>query len=182
MASKQLPFATALALTNTAKKAQEKLRQGLGSKFTMRRTWVAKGIQVKAANKRQPLHLMEAIIGSKDEFMLRQELGGVKKGRSGHRIAIPVGARRTRKSVTTKRSWPTQVLKRKNVFILEQKFGREAIIQRNKSGDIKLLYLLQRKVKVKKRWDFRETVNEVAQEQFNSQFNKAFDRALDTAK
>jgi hypothetical protein len=79
-----LPYATAVALTRTAKRAQTKIRRNLPRRFIIRKKWVGKGVQIKPATKKRHV----AVIFSRDEFMVRQEEGGIKRPKGRH-IAVP---------------------------------------------------------------------------------------------
>jgi hypothetical protein len=80
-AQKQVPFALARALTWTAKDAQSDVRGELPRRFTLRNNWVSSGIRITPAKKGAP----EALVGSLEPFMARQETGGVKKARDHSR-------------------------------------------------------------------------------------------------
>src|SRR3990167_1517385 len=103
----QLPFATALALTNTAKDAQAYLRSHLGDTFHVRSAWTDKGIRFTKATKSN----LEATVGSKDSYMERQEEGGTKAGKSGGMIARPIEPAPQRADITPRSKWPKALLK-----------------------------------------------------------------------
>ncbi|WAP69052.1 hypothetical protein [Jiella pelagia] len=182
-ARKQIPFASALALTMVAKDAQQKVRQSLPSTFTIRNGWVAKGIQVKAANKRQ--FPMQAEVGTKDDFMARQSEGGDKTGRNGGSVAVPVGARAQQSDITRKSKWPGALLRRKKTFIIKPHAGRskgQRLVYKREPQGLKLLYILQRKVNVKPVWRFKEQVERVAQRVYDKRFGEALAKALKTER
>lgn len=89
--TEQLPYATAKALTETAKQSQEAVRNGLAKSFVLRNTWTSKGIQYERAEKKDWPNA-QATIGSRDEYMVKQEEGAtVKPVNRLH--AIPVSVR-----------------------------------------------------------------------------------------
>lgn len=110
---KQARFAIALALTRVAQEAQARVVQDLPDHFTIRSPWVGKGIRVARANPRT----MEAVVFSKDDFMALQEEGGTKEPRSGRSVAVPVGARRTKQTITRPGKWPKALLQKPGHFI-----------------------------------------------------------------
>jgi hypothetical protein len=101
-APKQARFAAARALTDVVQETQRRVVDQLGSDFTIRSGWVAKGIRVVMANP----HDLEAVIGSKDDFMERQEVGGAKTPQDGRAVAAPIAARKSRTDITRPSKWP----------------------------------------------------------------------------
>lgn len=102
---KQLPFATARALTWLAMDVQKEERRELPRRFTIRNTWVAKGIRIKPAKKTR----LVAEVYSRDDFMERQEEGGTKRPKQGQHLAVPVDARRNKRGIITKANRPTSI-------------------------------------------------------------------------
>lgn len=85
-ARKQVPFITSVTLNLTAIEAQRQVQQGLPSRFTIRSQRVAKGIRMTPSTKRS----LTAAVGSLDDFMVDQELGGTKRPQRGAKVlAIP---------------------------------------------------------------------------------------------
>lgn len=187
MAQKQIPFATSLALNNVAKIAQKELREELPRIFTLRTSWLAKGIQFKAARAKDwPESFVE--IGSRDDFMALQETGGEKTAIGNKRTATPFGARPTPQSVTKPAVWPGKLLKRKNYFAGrigegQRRAGAEGIFKRAQNDEPpELMYILTKSVKIKPRWTLRETLDQKFNRHWDTEFGKALARALATAK
>lgn len=180
----QLPFATALALTRTAQKAQEVVRAELPSRFTIRNAWVQKGITIQRAEKQT----LEAIISSRDDFMVLQEKGGTKTPQ-GSSLAIPADARNKRGIVPTANR-PEALRAKPGVF--RAKIGSvDGLWQRlrghkgkRKRGErtLKLLFVFKPSVPVPARFGFEETVRKVVNANFAEQFRIAFARAVATAR
>lgn len=174
---KQLPFAVAMALTDVAKAAKAQVQAELPSRFHIRTPWVARGIQIRAAQKAPggPNSLTAAVL-SRDRFMGLQELGGQRdKG------AVPIGARPF-PSITTPRSrWPAALLRRRGYFIgpVGERYG---VFQRLPDHSRKLMYLFEPTVRVRPRFQMRETVEAVVVSQFPSTARYWIARALATAK
>lgn len=85
--TKQIPFATAVALTRTARDANEAVRASLTKNFTIRSKGLIKGWRIDPARKKDWPNC-QAGVGSKDAFWLLHESGGTKRAKSGT-IAIP---------------------------------------------------------------------------------------------
>ena len=86
---KQLPFALATALTWTAQEVRDDARARLPDHFTVRSTWVEKSLQIDKANKKDPDPT--AYVGSLYDPMGLHGEGGVKRGRGGRSVGVPVG-------------------------------------------------------------------------------------------
>ncbi len=188
----QLPYATAVALTRTAQNVQDVLRQRLTRQFTIRNGWVARGIQVQAASKRDTLRRMNAVVGSLDPFMERQELSGRKKGRTGRDVAVPLDIRRNKRDRTPPGKWPKALLRkggRKRPYfigtIASGKYrGEQAVFRREGSTPypLRVAYLLVPDVDVPARWELRRTADEIAPRAFPFQMDTALERAIQSAR
>ncbi|HAT49006.1 MAG: hypothetical protein HQL07_03955 [Nitrospirae bacterium] len=180
---KQVRYAIALALTNTAKDAQAELRGQLPQRFTMRTGWVAKGIRISSANKTD----LKATVMVLDQFMTLQETGGDKTSPFGDALGIPVGARPTPTSVTRPGSFPGALLQKKGYFIAPIRKGSsiKGVWKRTGKGrrvKMQLMYVFSRHVRIKPRFGFVNTVNKVAKERFPMRFVEALQRALATTR
>lgn len=173
-------FAVALALTRTAKAAQAKVISTLGDHFTVRTGWVAKGIRIKPATKAS----LAAEVGSKDQFMQRQEEGGTKQARSGRDLAVPVLARKNKSSVTRPGNWPGAMLRKPKVFIATFKSGHRAVVRRKGKGrmPIEVFYHLTREVRVTPRFKLAATVEQFARAEFAREFDRALWQLLGQAR
>lgn len=182
-AYKQVPFASALALTRIAQRVQKSSQSALSKYFTIRTPWVSKGIRIEPARKNDWPY-QEAVVGSKDPFMALQALGGVKKGLKQN-VAIPIGARPTKLSTTPRSMWPKKLLssKKQHAFISKRR-SAPAIVQANPSDPRKLqvMYLLKPTVRMKARWPFESNATAIVQSQYDREFGAALARAIATAK
>lgn len=190
LANKQLPFATALALTRLAQASQGDLRSSLRQYFTIRNDFVSKGIRIQAA-KKADWPFPRAEIGSKDQFMSLQALGGTKTSQSGKEIAVPIKARPNRQAATPKSSWPGRLLSRrgtKRAFIGTNQSGghpgQRAVLMPSEDGskEMQVMWLLKRSVKVRPRWPLNERVNTLVRQQYDQLFGKALAMAVATAQ
>ena len=167
---RQVPYATARALTSVAYAARDDVRKELPGRFTLRRPWVARGIAVEPAKKSTPA----ARVFSRDAFMVAQETGGLKPDAR----PIPAGrlaaVHKTR--VVPRSQWVAPLLRRKNVFY------RAGSVFERKGDRIEALYRLRRQVSVAPRFGFAATVERVVAEGFAASFVLALGRAMDTAR
>lgn len=180
IATRNLPFASALALTRTAQAAQSAVRKDLPNKFTVRRSWIVQGIQITPASK-SDWPALKAVVGSRDEFMVLQETGGTRKGLGGRRIAIPTKAARPNpRAVLARSKRPGALLAKPKTFFKDTESGKGSVFQRgNGSKRVrKALFLLRPEVKVKARFGFGETVAGAFQASYGQEFEKAMDQAI----
>lgn len=104
---KDIQFAIAYAMTQSAKDARDALVVSLREHFTIRRPSGGKsvpaGIRYYMTNKREG-HVVH--VGSIDSYMRAQVLGGEKHaGTKSRNVAVPVGARKNKQSITGPSRW-----------------------------------------------------------------------------
>lgn len=188
---KQLPFAQRLALTRTAQAAQREIKKELPGRFTLRSNFVERGVKVQASTKRSP----EAAVFWRApggparrafaEPLARQEEGGIKSPRKKF-LAIPRKVKRGKGGRITKSNLPSNVLKRKRVFIGKTRTAKTlGIYERGAKAryPIKILYLLTpRAVVIDERFEFVATAELTARRVYKKEFGKAFAKALATAR
>ena len=175
---KQLPFATAVALTRTAQEARDVARKHMAQRFTLRSTWPARGLQIQRAEKKDWPNV-RAIVGHKDELFVLHETGGIKKSRQGRRIAIPTKAvRRTKTGKISRAQRPARALQRKRVFLAEDTIRQRTTKKTRRS----ILYLLRQRVRIRPTFGFRENVERTAGRVYAREFDKALTKAVKTAK
>lgn len=175
---KQLPFATALALTRTAQDVQTEERRELAQRFTLRNNWVSNGIRIKAATKANP----EAIVFQKDDFMVLQETGGTKHAR-GKSLAIPEAARTNKRGIVTAGNRPNALKGKRGIFRKTIR-GTDGLWQRRgrKRVPIRLLFVFKPSVQVPPRFGFIDTAKRTTEKRLPRQFALAFERAIKTAR
>ncbi len=113
LAKRQLPLATALALTRTAQEVRDRLRANLGEHFTLRGPFVARSIQMDMADRRDADPT--ARVGSLYGPMALHAEGGEKTGPQG--VAVPVAARSSETARTNPSQFPGRLAGRPNFFI-----------------------------------------------------------------
>lgn len=195
---KQIPYAMARALTATAEDCRAALVAGLSSDFTIRTPWVEKGLRKKRADKTT----LTAEIGSVDPFMLLQEEGGTKVAKKAD-MAQPVNGMRgdDNKGVTTVGKWPKSLTRgNKGYFVGKfasgkafvgrktgQPMARQRVVKGHKGPvfpkePMKVVYVLQEKVEIKKRWDFWPVIEKTVDATFLNRAYEAMDEAIRTAR
>lgn len=192
----QLDFALSKALNATAKDVQREVRASMPRKFTLRSTWTQKGIRFDPAKK----YALRAVVGSLDDYMERQEEGGIKMPTKSKNLAIPVNVKHTRKGRIRKRDYPSELLKagqyqstrrRANrIFKIDEttpankrhklKLGIYAASA--KGRNITLLYRLVKKAKVEERFGMEELAYRVVDKVWLQNVTDALDYALSTAR
>lgn len=172
---RQVPYALSQALNGTLLAAREQVLRQLPKRFVIRSNWVARGLRNRFATKRD----LTAVIGSKDEFMREQELGGEKTAQ-GQTMAVPIGPGGASpafrgsglRGKTLKSRWPSAL---PGTFAIHTREGEDLILQRTerykstskgrrggfsivRNDRVRVLYTLKKRVRVKARWGFRVTV------------------------
>ncbi|MDZ5647168.1 hypothetical protein [Nitrospirillum sp. BR 11828] len=184
----QLPYAVALALTNTAKDAQEAVRASMPAHFTLRRDWVVQGIRIVPATKQLPV----AMVYSRDQFMALQETGGLKIPHGKH-IAIPLPAvRPTPTALIAKDDLPRNILPTLRAkgggltAVVTMKNGHKFIARlRNGAGKgnrLDLLYYLVDDATLKPRLGLEDITRKVVDRRFVQHLDAALTQAMRTAR
>lgn len=191
---KQVPFATAKALTQTAQDIQKEVQKELPSRFTLRNDWVRQGIRIIPANKTN----LKAVVFSRDAFMSLQESGGDKRPKKDRNLAIPLAARRTKSGLINKADLPEnlgraeftvsrggkQVARRGRegaAFRFKAQDGREYLALR-RGQTLELMYLLIPQARIKKALGLRDTGHRMYAKAFNIRFSAALRSALASAR
>lgn len=156
-------FSIAKALTLTARDAALSIKESMPRKFTLRRSWILKGIRIDKATAES----MESRVYSLDTYMTKQEEGEQYRP-SGH-IAIPIGARQSPRANIPRALLPRATMGRKDIFkgIVN---GLEGIYQRMKGERIKMLYLLKSSKTTRPRWGFSDAVSGTVNKNFDRNF------------
>lgn len=188
LAHKQLPFATAVAATALAQRAQIAVRMSLGHNFTVRTPWISNGIRIERGEKRD-WPAVRAVVGSVDWFMEAQETGKDRSPRPGRaHLSVPGSAvRPTKATRITRAKWPKALLRKKGyrqafVQTLTQGMhkGKLAVLRRS-TGDrypLEVLYVFEGKTKGARRLEMQKTVTEVVRDNHEFVFQWALARAM----
>lgn len=178
--ARQLRFATAVALTRSAREVQAEVRKNMPSRFTLRRDWVVKGIQVEKA---KPADLV-ATVFSRDKFMGLQEAGGPKSPLRQY-LAIPTKAvRRTPKDIIRKADRPKALGDR--VEVVEVKGHKYLALKKARRGrnnnELRLLYLLVPRAQIKARMGLTKDGLQVVRARFPELLQQALAEAVSRAR
>lgn len=176
---KQVKFATAQALNDTAKDVQGfETQDELPSRLTLRRTWWKRGtkygVNIKFATKQN----QQAVIGSQAPWLRDQEHGGVKEAHS-HRIAVPTLTHKPKAAIMARGRKPRAMRTKPAVFV-----AMGAIWQRTTPErlPIKRLFSLVTAARVKKSIDFEVHGVGVANRVYKVHFDKRILAAIASAK
>jgi len=181
--AKQTIFATAVALTNTAKDAQADVLSTLDKTFTLRGKWFAPsnkfGIKIKTARKDD----LQSAVFTDADWLITHETGEDKLPR-GNSLAIPTdNVRRNKRDMIIKSNRPRNV---KNSFVLvSKKTGHKILFTRKGRGKNKklvALYNLTTKVHIRKQSTVIEPIQKTVEKMLFKNYEIALRRALATAK
>lgn len=180
---KQLPFAIARTLTQTAKDGQSEVLKTLDNKFTLRGNWFKPntpiGIKIRAAKKTD----LTAEVGSNFDALEKFETGKDKVPRGEH-LAVPTANVRRNKRQIIQKSQRPGALRNKRTFVLQTKHGL-VLFQRKFKGKrsfIVALYNLTRRAKIRKNSPVFEPVERIVKANLGNNFLKAMEDAMKSAR
>ena len=183
VARRQIPFATALALTRVARVAREDVVLGLPLHFVVRGPKLAQSIRWKPASKTD-WPRPQSVVYTLAEALVLQESGGIKVPRK-RALAIPgAGTRPTVETRITASKRPAAVLRKRGYFLGTIKggvnAGAPAILQRVGAGryPLRVAYLLRPRGEVKARLGFVDTVRLRVESTLPREFLRAMDEAF----
>jgi len=176
---KQIPFATARALTWTAQVAQKALQDWIPKVFNVTKKWWLKqqptGIKIKPAKKNRLI----AEVYTDAYFARLQEKGGTKRPHRSKALVIPTA--KVPKS-RRKAGGAAQMLKTKNVFSTKKGIYRRKGGKKRKNQTVELLFTKEQTAHIKPRFRFEETAAKAAVRIFKDKFFDSLQRALKTAR
>lgn len=189
LALRQLPFATAVALTRVAQDAGKHVVDKLPSHFKVRTQRTLKTVAVERANKKDWPNV-HARVGTKDEFMALQVTGGTKRPQKGAaHIAVPtrlVTAKRTGTGKVPKALKPRQLREREDVFLAQQEI-RKRLGKRSRGasanlGDVGTFYNLVTSATINPRWPLPQEVETSATQGYGAHFEREMTAAIRSAR
>lgn len=164
---------TAKALTETARLAAQEIRQDMPQRFTLRNSWVSKGIRADSARR----DTLMARVYSVDPYMVKQDEGEVWHP-DGH-VAIPADARPSKTSPIPRMMLPRNLRNQKDVFKADfsksaqyKLFPLVGLFQRVGKGKLRVLYLLKDEKHTKPSWDFADQVESAVDKYFDQKMDK----------
>ena len=204
----QVPFATSLAINQTARGIQTEQRAGMRKRFTIRRAYVLQGVKFSKFSTKRDLEAIVEIDPTR-EFLFKFEEGGTVRPR-GTRFAVPDEVRRGKKTGVVSRvmrprglrfefhgSGPRAEVHRglKRTFMIRRPDGTGAILQRlgrrggkrkprgqRRVGKLRMLFSFTPQAEVEPSLRFELTARTVFEQSFASNFEASFDRAVRTAR
>jgi hypothetical protein len=181
---RQIPFASAKALTKLALEARDEVRAGLKPpRFEIRSTWVSRGITITPA-KKSDWPNASSVVGSRDAFMVQQETGGTKQPKFAGALAIPTKAgqkiaivRRTGAGKIPKRGRPKVLIAAGKAFV---KDGEVRLRQAVGTGPGRAppIFFLRPQAHLRARFEFRKTVEGIVEKRSGPLFREALEGAL----
>lgn len=174
---KQVPYATALALTRTAQDVQTHIIKAITSIFNVTKKWWLKqqptGIKIKSANKKT----LHSRIYTDAYFAELQEHGGTKRPHNNRTMAVPTDI--TPKS-RRKSGGAAVMMKQKKTFSIRSGIYRRK--GKGKNSTIEKLFTYSKTANIKARFGFKPMAARVAARQFPKRFKEALTRALKSAR
>ncbi len=180
--AKQIPFATALALTRTAKEVQREEIVHIRTAFTIRGSWLREGgrfgVGITPATKEN----LVAVVESRAPWLEAHEEGTTRTPEGSH-FAIPQKDIRRTETQVIARSQRPKALKR--AFKVETMRGVPLLLQRvgrGKRSILRVMYQLTGRARIVPRLRFIETGKAVVERAWQRIFSEALERAIRTAR
>jgi hypothetical protein len=181
--NKQVRFATALALTRTAKQAQSAVITRLDDNFELRTNWSQPsnrvGIRITPAKKDN----LEAQVKTQAVFLNKFDTGDDKLP-LGKYIAIPTAnVRRNKRQLIVKNQRPRNL--KRSFIIVTSKKKTAVLFQRvgkNKRSAIRAMYILVPRAEIDRQPSFRQPIETTVRANFNRNFEAAMKEAFATAR
>ncbi len=183
LAYKQLPFATAVALTKTAAQSARIAKEDMGHRFQLRNKWTQKGVQIERAEKRDWPNIQAAVgIDRKRAYIADHEEGRIRRGQRGHRLAVPSSNVRRTKTGKIPKAKTVRAIREKGGFI--PKGSRTVFIRRGRGRKRRMLPLhyLGPSIRIKRGLGFVRVVTQEVQRRYHRTFKRELDKAVASAK
>ena len=183
-AKKQLPFATAVALTKTAKHLAEVERRSLSKHLDRPTPFTKKAFAIKPARKQDfktGRIFSRLFIKDAQEKYLRFAIEGGTRRPKNRAIVVPGQATRLNRYGNLSRNFIKNMLAKPNVFTTTIN-GTGAIVQRMRSGILKTLVIFTSSASYEKRLPFFEIAKRVVPKRVVIEMNRALRSALRTAR
>lgn len=191
VARKQLPFASSVALTRTARDCADAIRADAPKRFRLRSQWIVKGIGSTRALKIDWPHPRASVYAGwhprqnrTDDFLELQEAGGRKRPKRGRFVYIPMrGVRRLQSDKISKanRAW-TLIGNNKAREDFEHRVVRRTGKAQGAIGRLNQLYLMRKSVDIHPRFGLQRTVKAAFAANYRRRFFVALDDAIKTPK
>lgn len=192
IAKRQIPFATAKALTDTAKHIGEdianKTKETMNAKkwaSSVRTSSIGGGIKkgsayfVIPANKKDGLGKMKATVGTTGWQLAQQEaeIVSIRKPLKAKNLYIPLRGTRN----MTKKPKPSSLFKKKNIFIKKTEKGT-ILFEKSASNRSTPMYKIVKTQPINPKFSFNDEATNIIKSKFSYYFNCAMKNAIKTAK
>lgn len=179
----QVPFAATVALTRLAQDVKVAEAEDLPKRLKTHGTRLQRGLRIKRAEKRDWPNV-KAEVGTLDEFLVPQELGGVKRATKGaSHVAIPARYVAARRRASTGR-FPEK-LKPRGIPKSRKLDGKEirATVKASGGGSSdRVFWFLRRSVTIRPRLKFRETAQRTSAANYRGHFDRELQAAIRSAR
>lgn len=186
VAREQVPFATAKALTMTAKDAQGDLRGAAGQSMTLRNQHTDRGLRISRAEKRDGMLGMKSEVGSIDWYAADQmdERSNIRQPQAARYRYIPVKARPNKARAIPKRLKPAALVNSPKTFWRPKPGGGALIYERIGRGGhkLRLLYVAVPRQRVEPAMSLADTVRATATRKLRRNFILSMGQAMRTVK
>lgn len=183
---KQLPFATAMAINDTAESVKRAEELDIAQTFDRPTPFTKRGLYLRRASKTR----LTAQIGAKGvqaSYLGRQVTGGTRRP-AGKALVVPVQARRNAYGNLPKGAL-ARLGQKKNVFATKRgaaatKHLAPGIYQRTgrKGSDLRMLVAFEPSAKYQPRWKFHDLAMRRARAVFQDNFVRRLRQAIATAR
>lgn len=185
VAREQIPFASAKALTLTAKDAQAALKSAAAGAMTLRNQHTARGLRIRPADKRDGMG-MKAEVGSKDWYMADQagEREEVRSPQSAKYRYIPKKARPSKTARIPKRMTPAAIAGNPNAFWRHKPDGTALVLERTGRGgkSLRLLHVAVPKQRLNPAMSLADIVQATASRRIRRNFVLSMQQAIKSAR
>lgn len=184
LARQQLPFATAMALNDTAQDVKVREEQALDREIDRPTRFTRNAIFIRRASKRR----LVATVAAKDiqaQYLRYQVEGGIRPPK-GRAIPVPSGIRLNVYG-NMARGAVARALGKRNVFATSPGAARTrnlppGVYERRRGGALKLLVSFEPRARYSARWDFRGHAVRAARANFERNFIARLREAIATAR
>lgn len=179
----QVPFAATVALTRLAQDVKTAEAEDLPKRLKTHGNRLQRGLRIRRAEKRD-WPRPSAEVGTLDEFLVLQELGGTKKPQKGaSHLAIPARYVAARRKASTgrfpQRLLPRQIPKSRKV---EGQEIRAPVKAAGRSSSERIFWFLRKTATIKPRLKFRETAERTSRERYRTHFDRELAAAIKSAR
>jgi hypothetical protein len=187
--AKQLPYATSQALNDMAYKVRDATRAEMPSRFTIRRDWTIRQVDVLSKSTKTDLSVTVGPTPYASYFLGNQELGGLKLPK-GSWVAIPTKlVKRTKTDLIAASDKPKALIAADKVFVEDYNGHKWLALKgvkgsklRGSNASLRFLYLLEHEAKIKPRLGLHQIGLPIVQRDFKSTIATRLEQAVASAR